>query len=391
MIPKDELARRKGVLQEKLQNAGLDGALLAHNMSVYYYAGTMQCQYVYIPVAGECLGLVRKNMDRAKEEAAIPLAAMNSFSVLPSLLAERGFAPKRLGLELDVLPVAVYFRLHKALAAVELVDVSTVAREARQVKSSFELEQFYQAAKQVDALHKLVPQLLTVDMEELAFAARLEFELRKMGHQGTARMRGFNQEMFYGHVLSGSEGAAASFLDSPTGGIGLSPAQPQGAGRKKIARHEPVTVDYGGIHNGYIVDQTRLYSIGPLPSQLARAFDAALAVQQAVVELLTPGTTGAEIFNVAQQKANTLGFAEHFMGIGDTQVKYVGHGVGLEFDEYPILAKGSTHTLLENTVVAIEPKFTFPGLGVVGTENTWHITANGAVKISLTPDNHVII
>lgn len=391
MIPKDELIRRRGVLQDRLRDAGLDGALLAHNMSAYYYAGTMQCQYVYIPAAGECLGLVRKNMARAQDEAGIDLAHMDGFSQLSSLLAERGSTPKRLGLELDVLPVATYFRINKALPAVELVDVSTVVREARQVKSVYELEQFYQAAKQVDALHKMVPKLLTEGIEELAFAARLEFELRKMGHQGTTRMRGFNQEMFFGHVLSGREGAAASFLDSPTGGIGLSSVQPQGAGRKKIASHEPVTVDYGGIHNGYIVDQTRLYSIGTLPDPLTAAFAAALSVQQAVVDVLKPGATGAEIYTVAQHRAHALGLADHFMGIGDTQVKYVGHGVGFEFNEFPILAKGSAHVLLENTVVAVEPKFTFPGLGVVGIENTWHITAKGAVKISLTADDHVII
>lgn len=391
MVPKEELIRRRHCMQEMLRQGKLDGILLAHNMSMYYFSGTMQCQYVYLPAEGETLGLIRKNRERAVRESAITMTTMGGFSGLPALLAEHGHLPKTLGLELDVLPAAIYQRLDKAFAGVVLADASLQVREARQVKSAYELEQFAAAAEQVDKLHQLVPQLLHEGKEELELAAELEFALRKMGHQGTARMRGFNQEMFFGHVLSGTEGAAASFLDSPTGGVGLSAAQPQGAGRRILKAHEPITVDYGGIHNGYIVDQTRLYSLGRLPDVLSRAFEVALEVQDAVCALLRPGVTGGEIFDAAVKVAEKFGLAEHFMGYGDTQAKYVGHGVGLEFDEFPILAKKSPHLLLHNTVVAVEPKFTFPELGVVGIENTWHITDKGVHKISITPDKHVIL
>ncbi|EEG78238.1 M24 family metallopeptidase [Dethiobacter alkaliphilus] len=391
MVPKDELLRRKSVLQEKLKAMDLDGALLAQKMSMYYYSGTMQCQYVYVPAQGECLGLVRRNMSRAQQEAGIALTAMAGFSGLPKVIADNAAAPKRMGLEMDVLPAAIYVRLNKAFAGVSLEDASGVLRECRQVKSAYELEQLQAAAIQVDKIHRLVPKILTEGMEELHFAAELEAALRKLGHQGSARMRGFNQEMFYGHVLSGQRGAAASFLDSPTGGVGLSPAQPQGAGNKVIQAGEPVTVDYGGIHNGYIVDQTRLYSIGQLPSQLAQAFEVALAVQEAVVAAAKPGVTGGELYEAALAVAQKAGLDGHFMGVGDTQAKYVGHGVGLEFDEFPILAKGSPHVLAADMVVAVEPKFTFADLGVVGIENTWQVTKDGLKKISVTDDKHVII
>lgn len=386
-----ELRRRKNVLQEKLQRQQLDGVLLAQNMSLYYYAGTMQCQYVYIPAEGDAYGLTRKNMVRAKQEAGIALMALSGFSGLPGLLAEVGYLPKRLGLELDVLPAANYFRLAKAFSGVEILDFSSAVREARQVKSSYELEQFSVAARQVDLLHKAVPELLHEGKEELMLAAECEFILRKLGHQGFTRMRGFKQEMFFGHLLSGETGAIASFLDSPTGGMGVSVAAPQGAGYKLIKSGEPVTIDYCGVYNGYGVDQTRLYSIGPLDRQLSLAFEAALTVQEAVLALLKPGVTGGEIYLAALRVAEKAGFAEHFMGFGDTQVKYVGHGVGLEIDEFPVLAQGSQLMLAENMVVAIEPKFIFPNKGVVGIENTWQVIKEGTRKISLTPDAHVII
>lgn len=391
MVPRDELFRRKTVLQEKLQMLQLDGVLLAQNMSIYYYSGTLQCQYVYIPASGEAYGLTRRNMVRAQHESGIIVMPMGGFSGMSKLLADAGYAPKTLGLELDILPTALYFRLAAAFAGVELKDCSTIVREARQVKSAYELELFQEAAKQVDSLHRLVPSLLYAGKDELELASECEAILRKLGHQGSARMRGFSQEMFYGHLLSGQSGAVSSFLDSPTGGMGVSPAAPQGAGKKAIRAGEPVTVDYGGIFNGYIVDQTRLYSVGRLEDQLNIAFETALAVQERVVSLLKPGTTGNEIYLAALDVAEKAALSQFFMGVGDTQAKYVGHGVGLEFDEFPILAKGSGHRLEENMVVAVEPKFTFPGLGVVGIENTWHITANGAKKICITPDEHIIV
>lgn len=391
MVPKEELRRRKNVLQEKLQYQELDGALLVQNMSLYYYTGTLQCQYAYIPAEGEVYGLIRKNMLRGKQEAGVALLALNSFSGLCGLLAEVGYLPKRLGLELDVLPAAIYFRLREAFLGVELTDLSSTVREARQVKSAYELEQLFQAARQVDLLHAQLPALLHEGKEELELAAECEAILRKLGHQGFTRMRGFKQEMFFGHLLSGRAGAVASFLDSPTGGMGVSVASPQGAGYKLIRSGEPVTLDYCGVYNGYGVDQTRLYSIGSIDRQLSSAFEAALAVQEAVFALLKPGITGGEIYLEALRVAKKFGLAEHFMGVGDTQAKYVGHGVGLEFDEFPILAKGSPHLLAENMVVAVEPKFTYPDKGVVGIENTWQVLKEGPRKISITADTYIVL
>ncbi|MBT9144098.1 MAG: putative dipeptidase PepE [Dehalococcoidia bacterium] len=391
MVPKEELCRRKNVLQEKLHQQELDGVLLAQNMSLYYYTGTLQCQYAYIPAEGEIYGLIRKNMVRGKQEAGVALLALSSFSGLPGLLAEAGYLPKRLGLELDVLPVSIYFRLREAFFGVELTDLSSTVREARQVKSAYELEQLFQAAKQVDLLHAQVPALLHEGREELEIAAECESILRKLGHQGFTRMRGFRQEMFFGHLLSGQAGAVASFLESPTGGRGVSVAASQGACRKLIRSGEPVTVDYCGVYNGYGVDQTRLYSIGSLDRQLSLAFEAALAVQEAVLALLKPGATGGEIYLEALRVAKNFALAEHFMGVNDTQAKYVGHGVGLEVDEFPILAKGSQHLLAEDMVVAVEPKFTFPDKGVVGIENTWQVLNERPRKISITADTHVML
>ena len=154
-IPNEELDRRRDNLQKKLQLQNVDGALLVQNMAMYYFTGTMQCQYVYVPATGPCLGLVRRNMDRAMDETMIPLQRLGGFSGLPSQLAETGYKPARLGLEMDVMPAALYQRIANVFSC-DTVDVSTAVRETRQVKSAYELIQLRQAALQVEAMKSLV-------------------------------------------------------------------------------------------------------------------------------------------------------------------------------------------------------------------------------------------
>ena len=84
--------------------------------------------------------------------------------------------------------------------------------------------------------------------------------------------------------------------------------------------------------------------------------------------------------------AQDAGFGEFFMGYGNSKVKFLGHGVGLELDELPVIAEGYDFTLKENMTVAIEPKFLFPDIGAVGVENTWASKIGKAEKISNLPD-----
>jgi Xaa-Pro aminopeptidase len=75
------------------------------------------------------------------------------------------------------------------------------------------------------------------------------------------------------------------------------------------------------------------------------------------------------------------------MGPPGAQARFVGHGVGLELDELPVLASGFDAPLREGQTVALEPKFVFPDLGAVGIENTWAVAPGGGVRITELPDD----
>jgi Xaa-Pro aminopeptidase len=291
----------------------------------------------------------------------------------------------------DVVPVQQHQYYARLLPGRELVDLSSLNRTLRSVKSAWELERLRAAGARTCEVFAQVPEFLRPGMRELDLAAEFEHRLRKAGSEGYVRMRAFNQELFHGLAVAGGTAAAPGFFDGAVTGTGLSSAAPHGASRSVIERDVPVMIDYTGIFDGYIVDMTRLYVCGRLDEDLARAFDAARSIQQWVVERLKPGAVCEELFAGAAAQAEASGFGAHFMGAPGENAKFVGHGVGLELDELPVLAQGFKQPLLAGQTIAVEPKFVFPGRGVVGIENTFSVTEGGGVKLTDRSDELVVL
>lgn len=385
MPMKTECAARIARLQERLRRQELDGALLIYPIDVYYFTATRQNSTLWIPARGEPLLLVRKSYVRAREEACAvdirPFPRSKEFSPL--------FAgQKRIGMTFDVTPVQQYQFYGKLLPGVEFIDIAQAIREIRAVKSAWELERLRHAGAQLSRVFAAVPDFLHAGMREVDLAAEFEMRLRKLGGEGYIRMRAFNQELFLGLAVAGPS-AGGGFFDGPVTGQGMSQASPHGASRAVIDRNQPVMLDYVGVFDGYHIDMTRIFVCGELDDRLRKAFDVACDIQAAVAARLQPGESCAEIFAMAAQLAGDAGLGDYFMGASGENAKFVGHGVGLELDELPVLAQGFDVPLAAGQVVAVEPKFVFPDLGAVGIENTFAVTEQGGDRLSNFPDRLV--
>lgn len=386
--PREEIERRIRALQAVLAQRGIDAALILQKTDLFYYSGTIQQGVLVVPAAGGPLLLVSRSLARARAEspleAVLPLASPRE---LPARMREAGLPPpRRIGLELDVLPANLYFFYGGLFEEAEAVDVSGDIRHLRAIKSPWEMERIREAAALSDQLASRMPALLREGMTEVELAGLVEAEARRLGHPGIVRMRLWGSELFYGHLLSGPSGAVPSYLSSPTGGEGVDPAIAQSAGFRRIGRNEPILLDYVFVRAGYISDHARIFSLGPLPGELVAAHEAMLALQRRLREFARPGVPSGEVYAFALEQAQAAGYGEYFMGHGPERIRFVGHGVGLELDEFPFLNAGQTLALAENMVVAVEPKLVFPGIGVVGVENTHRVTAAGLEPFGRYPD-----
>ncbi len=383
MLSQTEAQQRLTRMQALLTEQGLDGALIIVPIDVYYFTGTRQNSTLWLPASGEPILLVRKSLERARKDSPLsdirPFPSSKKFAeVLPDGVA-------RIGMTFDVLPVQQLKFYNRLLPECEFVDISMLNREIRSVKSEFEIEQLKYSGDKLSAVFTRVAEFLRAGMSELDLAAEFEYCLRKSGNEGYVRMRAFNQELALGLAVAAG-GATYGFFDGAITGMGLSSASPQGASLAKIPENTPVLLDYTGVFNGYITDMTRIYVVGELDAELKRAFDVSVEIQNYLQGALRPGAICEELFLDAVKMAEDSGLGEYFMGMPGEQARFVGHGVGLELDEFPVVAKGFKAPLQAGHVIAIEPKFVIPGKGVIGIENTFAVTADGGLRITDIPD-----
>jgi len=393
-VPEGEIVDRLRKLQGAMQESQIGGAFIVQNADLFYFTGTLQSGALFVPERGDPTYFVRKDLARARRESPIrSIEAFGTMRELPQALARLGyFGLRTLAFEWDVMPVALYDRYRKAFHDARHVDLSPILRRLRRVKSPYEVECMRAAARQADNVFCHAKEVIRAGMTELELAAELERCARLQGHPGLIRMRSFNGEMVFAHVFSGPNSAVPAYLDTPLGGVGLHPSFGQGAGYRQIRAHEPIVVDTGSFAYGYLADQTRVLCIGDLPEPLAQAYADMQAVQRHMKRLVKPGVSWTAVYESCLQLANEQGHAGEFMGIRGAQARFIGHGLGIEIDEQPLIAPGFDDERFEvGMTFAFEPKAVFDGLGAVGIENTFVVVKDGVDSITYSDESLAIL
>ncbi len=393
-VPATEITLRVEALQKTLAPAGIGLALIRQPADLFYYAGTLVDGFLAVAPGGQPSLLVRRPQHgNQSAPGPWPRILYRDLKELPQVLAHAGLAPQGVvALELDVVPAALFKRMQEQLfPGHPIVDLSPFIRQQRMVKSAYELTQIHRGAAIMDQVHEQVPALLKPGMSELELSATLEYRLRLLGHQGLIRVRSWDLEVFYGHALSGVSGLLAAYTDTPSGGPGFSAGFPQGASLKKLAPNEPISIDLAACVNGYVVDMTRMYALESLPPRAWEAWEAVEELYRLFTPAARPGTKPGEIFHLLWDAVRARGLADFFMGLEQDRVSFLGHGVGLELDEFPFITARFPYPLEADMVLAFEPKFFLPEIGMIGQEDTGRITSEGVEWLTHSPRGITIV
>lgn len=392
-IPVAELETRLKGLQQILSDQDLCGALIVQKADLFYYSGTTQQGWLYVPVMGDPVFMVFKDLERARVESGLEqILSLISPKKIPDILTGLGISlPEKLGLELDVMPANQYLMFSQIFSGTQIIDISTLIRLQRAVKSEFEINCVRKASVLADRVAAKVPELLREGMTEVELAGMLEAHARKLGHQGLIRMRMWDNYLFYGHIMCGAGAAVPGAFASPTGGAGLNPNVGQGPSFAPIKSNEPILVDYVFALDGYLSDHTRIFSLGEVSRELQQAHTAMLELQEAVKQQALPGAITGDVYESMMTMARDKGYADGFMGAAEPKIRFTGHGLGIELDEFPFIAKGQTLPLEAGMLIALEPKVILPGQGVVGIENTLLVTETGLESLTIYPDTITVV
>jgi Xaa-Pro dipeptidase len=381
-------------LQEKIRNRGLAGAILSYSRDVYYYCGTAQpANRVILP--DDYMLFVRRGYEIARLESGCEIDRIVRGASL-ELLAERMFPGEgwgeKVGTEMDVLTMLHARSINQALGMRELVDISGEILEQRAVKDDEELESVKKACAAVQAGHIAAMSCLRPGISELELSAAVENAQRLAGHEGCFFIRVPDFVMSRGPLASGPVLRKTSGTLFTLSGAGLSSAIPTGASQRIIEDGDLVMVDIPACIEGYHADQSRTYAVGHARSRALDLFQRLRQVADHVIGRLRPGMACGEVFSLAATKARELDLADSFMNFeSGTKAHFVGHGIGLELNEPPLLARKSTAVLKAGMVLALEIHVMEPEGLALKLEDSVLISPNGAAILTSSPRELAVV
>jgi Xaa-Pro aminopeptidase len=391
LTPKGEIGKRVGRLQSYLKKDNVESCLILQNVDLFYFSGTIQHSYLFIPQEGEPLLMVQKDFDRARKESPLKhiVPIERPKAIFPILKRAGGL--KRIGLECDILPVNQFRQLEKMFPQSEFVDISKAIKQVRMIKSPYEIDQLRHSAEVLDEVFGYAQKVLAAGITEIEAESQLIELGRLRGHQGLTRMRAWNQDMVNACVLSGNSGSVRTHLDVSVIGPGISPAFPQGSSYNRLERDVPIQIDFSIAYNGYITDGARTYVIGTLPQKLLDAYHVILEIRDEMERIAKPELPASDLYHRSSQIVKKSGLEDYFIGTRKMQAPFVGHGIGLEIDELPLLARGFSQPLETGMVFAFEPKFIFPDTGAVALEDDYVVSEWGVEKLTHSNDQIIVI
>lgn len=378
------MEQRLNELRRRMAEVGVDAAVLVHPRDILYYSGTARPATLIVGPK-DALLLVRRGLDLARQEARVRVEAGGGWDQVAAALAAQGLTGGTLGADLDVMTAQLYRRMREALPTWTVEDISPVVLAQRMVKDADEIRATEGAAAVADAGHRAIVPHLYPGLTELELAAEVEAALRRAGHEGYQPLRYPGARGGGVLLMSGENLAVRGGHGLVITGAGLSPGTPYGPSRRKIRPGDLIVLDIGSTYGGYTADESRTYVVGPPHADQEALHEVALATEESVLAALRPGISVADVYAAAEAVV-ARGAPPYFSPGSLTLPGFVGHGVGLEIDEPPVLWPREQTPVEVGMVLALEIEVSAPASGrMAKVEDTVVVEAGGARLLTHAP------
>lgn len=366
LLGHEEQQMRLDRIRTQMAADNLSAILISDNANKYYVTGRVYAGYVYIPLEGPVIYFVRRPVELQGDNVVYirkpeEIAASIGLNV-----------PQSIGLELDVLPYSASMRLKALFPQSELKNASAVMRQARAVKTPEEIEMIRRSGVKHVHVYSRIPHLYQAGMSDLELQVEIEKLSRLEGCLGQFRISGDSMELYMGNILVGDNADFPSPYDFAMGGQGLDPSLPVGANGNTIKPGNTVMVDMNGNFDGYMTDMTRVYALGEISPLALKAHQCSIDIHRELCAMMRPGAEAKALYAKAEEMVRERELHPYFMGHRQ-HAGFIGHGIGIEINELPVIAPRSRDIIAAGNVIALEPKFVIPHTGAVGIENTYAV------------------
>lgn len=380
----DKLLARIKQLQGKMIEREIDAAILMYSRDILYYANTARPCNLLITQNDATL-FVRRAYEFVQKETCIEnLRKGGNFAQIKQQLENLGIKKGTIGLELDVIPAKFYLNLKKALPDFNFIDISPLILEQRMIKDEKEIKYLKKSCEQVEKAQARAREVIREGMTELELAAEVEAELRRNGHEGHIYYRRFDAFLHYGTLSSGKNLYKITGFAFVVTGVGLSPAFPHGASKRVIKEGDLIVIDLGGFYHGYYSDHARTYVVSEVDKKQLQVFNELKEIRTEILSNLREGISSEELYRIAIKKALEMKYGKYFQGYGENKGEFIGHGLGLEMDEPPVISPRDKTVLKAKMAITVELNTIIPKWGAVKLEDTLLVKKDGYELLTKT-------
>ena len=346
-------------LRNQLNSLEIEGMIVSNPINIKYLTG--------IEAEGELLITRKENVFLTDSRY---IEAVNSMLTIDSEIIvwdKRGMLREdyenyflfceRVGFEESYVTYQKYKQILELYKINELVETEGIIEKQRRIKDEEEIENIKKACEITDNCFTFLKSFIKRGMTEREIAYKIEQYFMEHGADGLA---------FEPIVASGSHSSMPHAV--PTD--------------RKIEEGDILTLDLGCKYKGYCSDMTRTIFIGKIDDTIKSAYDLVLKVQE---QALSAMKDGANIKNITKEVEQELKINRFDL------VHALGHGVGLDVHEKPVLTSKYDNLLKENMVIAVEPGIYVPKSFGIRIEDTVLITKNGCIKLTKSEKNYSII
>lgn len=349
-------------LRELMNKKGIDGVLLVGDANRNYLSGFTGDESFSVITADKAFFITDSRFtEQAKQQVkdyeVLEYSKNTTFGDFLGDLVNKNNI-KKLGFEEDVLSFSSY-SLYKSKVSCELVPMEGIVEEIRVVKDESELEVLRKAAEIADKAFEHIVKFIKPGMTEREIGLELEFFMKKLG------------------------ATALSFPSIVASGVRSS--LPHGVATEKVVKEgEFLTLDYGCVFEGYCSDMTRTLVIGEPTEKMVEIYNVVLEAQERALKAFKPGVPAIEVDKVARDYITEKGYGSYF---GHS----LGHGVGRQIHEAPMVGYRNAKELQAGMVVTDEPGIYIPDLGGVRIEDLLLIKEDGIEILSKSPKQLICI
>lgn len=380
---RSEFDLRIAKVRKAMKAVGADAMLAAWTSNLFYLTGAVFRGYVYVPADAEpVIFMIPPVTDKGADIRVIRKPEM----IPAELHALSRPMPRVLAIETDDLSWGEVERLRSIFPDVRMENGSEVMRNARMLKTESEISRMREDGRRQSGVYSMVKHLYTEDMTDLELQIEIERLMRREGCLGYLRVAGRRMELNMGSVIAGPNADVPSPYDFSMGGAGYDPSLPVGASGMLLKTGMTVMIDMNGGFNGYQTDMTRCWAIGDVPELAKRAHKCSIDILRDLEKFSVPGVEIGEMYRRSVKLAEDAGLRDYFMGHA-AHVAFIGHGVGIELNERPVIMERNKMKLQPNMTLAIEPKFVIPQTGAVGVENTYVVREGGLENLTVLDES----